>query len=179
MKEPITHPLKWLRIVPGYYSKLRHLGTTEEKAAVFDELLDCVLEDKKPTIAVNILNMEKSHQAWGDHLEKKEKRSAEMKKKWAETRAELAALKGGGNKSEPEIFKLKGKEHPGIEEVTQFAGSIGAEHGAEWLQWTIDNEWRDSWGKPINNWKRALIAFEKKHNPNFEPAETPQEDIEP
>ncbi|MCL1955811.1 MAG: hypothetical protein FWF63_00680 [Fibromonadales bacterium] len=94
MKEPITHPLKWLRIVPGYYARYRYTASVEELGLIFSELLDCVLEDKEPTIAVNILNMEKSHQAWGKHIEKKEEAAKSKERPTLEEALAYAAENG-------------------------------------------------------------------------------------
>jgi hypothetical protein len=170
MTEVTKHPLKWLAVFGGGYAELRYKGNVNEKAAVFDELIDIMLIEKVPACDVNKLNLARSHVLWSDYLakkKKKEKDTAEARKQhWKKIKEDNAAIRDeyGGD-----VFESEKYERPERGEVIEYGRKLGLELAEQWLDWTIAHDWKDTAGKSIRYWKLACKTYEKEHNPNFNP----------
>ncbi|MDR2593908.1 MAG: hypothetical protein LBC87_03975 [Fibromonadaceae bacterium] len=177
MKEITKHPMRWLALNPGDWADVYYRGTIEEKAAVLDDIVETLLKNQEPKILHNKIIVARSHDYYNDLISKRKKRSEQGAEIFKKQKTELNKLKETlGIAPAPSLFDdVKPREQPSREEALQFAESIGATFGNEWYDWCVENNWIDKSNRPINNWKRALRAYEEKMNPDFTPPETAQQ----
>jgi len=165
----IKHPNKWLCVHPGDYLK-EMMGDRTELGNIFYDLLEASLTMSEPKYVGNKISIDRSHAMWEDWLNKKMSWKQKGAEKFKAVKAELKALKGD-TAPEGGLFANQPKSSypPSKEDVLEFAKSIGAEHAEAFYDWTSSNDWKDSFGKSLRDWRRAMIAYEKKHNPEFKP----------
>jgi hypothetical protein len=111
---PNSISLSRLAFHHGLYAEVRHKGSDEELAKLFKDMIDSMLEDREPEIPLNQRNLAKSHILCSNYLEKKKKKSAEMKELWKKTKAENKALK---EKHGENLFDTEKSARPSREEV--------------------------------------------------------------
>ncbi|MDR2582333.1 MAG: hypothetical protein LBC75_02505 [Fibromonadaceae bacterium] len=171
MKEVVKHPMRWLALNPGDWADVYYRGTIEEKAAVLDDIVETLLKNQEPKILYNKIIVARSHDYYNDLIARRKKRSEQGSEIYKKQNKELKELKETlGISKAPSLFDdVKTAEQPTREQALQFAESIGAILANDWYDWCVENNWHDKSQKPINNWKRALRAYEERKNPDFKP----------
>ena len=178
--ETKKHPNKWLCVYPGdYFNEMA--GDRAEFGAIMFDLFYASMTNTEPKHAVNLLAINRSHKMWEDWLAKKMtwKKKGEDKVKELKTKVKEYE---GGKPPKPDIYSVVKGEYP-KEEILAWAESMNIKLGKKYQEWCESNGWKDSTGKPIMNWKRAMIAYEERHNPEHaiknepataQPGEEPQ-----
>jgi len=175
MKEIHKHPLKWLYFEHGEYAELIYTQTLEELGRILTDLVEmCLKKSHEPAYPINDRTLAHSYAMWDEHVNKGRRNSAEGKAAYRKLKDENKALKGEGGgegKPEPEMFRLETNEYPTREEAAAYAASFGGKLGGEYHDWSTEHNWIDKNGKKIYNWKRACLAYENNHNPDFKQKE--------
>ncbi|MCL1955750.1 MAG: hypothetical protein FWF63_00375 [Fibromonadales bacterium] len=175
MNEINKHPMRWMCVDPGDWADIYYKGTIQEKASMLDDFVEMLLKNKEPQILENKIILAKSHSYWDKRVTEKKEYAKKRKAMFQELKAENKELKSTSGISEKQqtLFDdVKNAERPTREEAISFAESIGATLANDWYDWSENNNWCDKYQKPIRNWKRAFVAYEKTNNPDFNP---PQE----
>jgi hypothetical protein len=165
-------PLAFARLIFKDYADC--LFDREKAANAFLDLLHAWLYNREASQPRNQTMIDEGY----EYIAEKKRKVAEWNKKKAEKKkADGQPQEEGGLFSQE-----KENEQPTSKAAAAYAKSIGipGEIAEEWYEWSKGNGWRDEQGGPIRSWKRTLVAFAKKKQPDFKPITTtaaqPQEE---
>jgi len=137
--ETAPKQLRWITFQPNdYVHLLNDSYRADFVGEVFRDLIRSLTENKEPNFVSNFKAIEKSKAIWKERLAKNAKSKA-AREQFCNTKVEI----------------------PTREEAIEFGKSINAKFAEQWFEFSEANNWRDKFGNPIRNWKRALNVFEK------------------
>jgi len=144
-------PQRWIYFYPDDYGHLLNDKYRNDFIGeIFKDLIRSVLENKTPMFVSNMTTLGKN----------RNNRNICAKKLQARKYND-SFLFSKRNKMPPP------NSRPTISEVLEFAESIGAKYAHGWFELSEANNWADLYGKPIRNWKRALVLYEAMRNDTF------------